>query len=191
MNFNLGTIILVVTGFLIINAYHDGKYLKMILQYKKYYQMAFYAFLGVSIFLFLRKNPEQGQHLMKHASQFVKYMPIDKNSSDMLTPIFKLSSTNFNVNNEPTNNPNFQRMMQSTGKIGKNGHTKRCVSETKKKFVAAQQGWKCGDCNCQLPAWFEVDHTLSLEKGGDNNVTNLVALCRDCHGKKTALDSML
>lgn len=190
MNFNLGTIILLITGFLVINAYHDGKYLKMLQQYKKYYQMAFYAFLGISIFLFLRKNPEQGHHLMKHASQFVKYMPIDKNSSDMLTPIFKLSSTNFN-SNDPSNNPNFQRMINSTGKIGKNGNTKRSVSETKKKFVAAQQGWKCGDCNCQLPAWFEVDHTLSLEKGGDNNVNNLVALCRDCHGKKTALDSML
>ena len=43
----------------------------------------------------------------------------------------------------------------------------------------------------KLPAWFEVDHKLSLHKGGDNHVNNLEALCRDCHGEKTARDSML
>jgi 5-methylcytosine-specific restriction endonuclease McrA len=38
-----------------------------------------------------------------------------------------------------------------------------------------------------LPAWFEVDHVIALEHGGSNHVDNLVALCRDCHGKKTAM----
>jgi len=69
---------------------------------------------------------------------------------------------------------------------GKNS-SKRSVSETKKKYVAAQQGWKCGDCQRQLPAWFEVDHVIALEHGGSNHIDNLVALCRDCHGKKTAM----
>jgi 5-methylcytosine-specific restriction endonuclease McrA len=67
------------------------------------------------------------------------------------------------------------------------GSSKRSVSETKKKYVAAQQGWKCGDCQRQLPAWFEVDHVIALEHGGSNHIDNLVALCRDCHGKKTAM----
>jgi 5-methylcytosine-specific restriction endonuclease McrA len=77
------------------------------------------------------------------------------------------------------------RMMNS----GK-GTTKRSVSETKKKFVAAGQNWKCGDCKRQLPAWFEVDHVIALHNGGSNEVSNLVALCRDCHGKKTAMDRL-
>jgi 5-methylcytosine-specific restriction endonuclease McrA len=67
---------------------------------------------------------------------------------------------------------------------------KRSVSETKKKFVAARQNWHCGDCKKQLPAWFEVDHTIRLENGGSNHVDNLVALCRDCHGKKTAIENL-
>lgn len=67
--------------------------------------------------------------------------------------------------------------------------TKRSVSESKKKFVAAQQSWKCGDCKRQLPSWFEVDHRIRLEHGGSNAVDNLVALCRDCHGKKTAFEN--
>lgn len=70
------------------------------------------------------------------------------------------------------------------------GKTKRCVSETKKKFVAAQQGWKCAHCKQQLQAWFEVDHQVRLEYGGSNHVDNLVALCRNCHGKKTAMENL-
>ena len=62
--------------------------------------------------------------------------------------------------------------------------------ETKKKYVAAQQNWKCGDCGEQLNAWFEVDHKIRLEHGGGNDVQNLVALCRECHGKKTAMENM-
>ncbi|ADX06489.1 hypothetical protein 162276082 [Organic Lake phycodnavirus 2] len=53
------------------------------------------------------------------------------------------------------------------------------------------QNWKCGECQKQLPAWFEVDHTIRLEHGGTNEISNLVALCRDCHGKKTAMENML
>ena len=79
-----------------------------------------------------------------------------------------------------------ERKILSSGKTG----TKRSVSETKKKYVASQQDWKCGECNKQLNAWFEVDHKVRLEYGGGNEVGNLVALCRECHGKKTAMENM-
>ena len=64
------------------------------------------------------------------------------------------------------------------------------MSETKKKFVAAKQNWRCGHCQKQLPAWFEVDHIIRLEHNGSNHVDNLVALCRDCHGEKTAIENL-
>ena len=48
-------LILLITGFIIINIYHDGKYLKMIKSWKKYYQMAFYAFFGLSLYIFIKK----------------------------------------------------------------------------------------------------------------------------------------
>jgi hypothetical protein len=72
---------------------------------------------------------------------------------------------------------------------GKNG-TKRSVSETKKKYIAANQDWKCGNCQQQLDHTFEIDHKLRLEYGGGNDVQNLVALCRNCHGRKTASENM-
>ena len=68
--------------------------------------------------------------------------------------------------------------------------TKRSVSETKKKFVASSQNWKCGDCEEQLSAWYEVDHKIRLEYGGSNNIDNLVALCRECHGRKTTIENL-
>ena len=61
----------------------------------------------------------------------------------------------------------------------------RSVSETKKKYVAAQQSWKCNNCANQLNHTFEVDHKVDLRYGGTNHVSNLVALCRNCHGEKT------
>jgi 5-methylcytosine-specific restriction endonuclease McrA len=68
--------------------------------------------------------------------------------------------------------------------------TSRSVSGTKKKYVAAQQGWKCKDCQTQLDAWFEVDHKQRLADGGSNHIDNLVALCRNCHGKKTTFENL-
>jgi hypothetical protein len=68
--------------------------------------------------------------------------------------------------------------------------TKRCVSETKKKFVAARQRWVCDSCKRTLTHTYEIDHRVRLEHGGSNDVDNLVALCRECHGQKTALENM-
>ena len=56
---------------------------------------------------------------------------------------------------------------------------------TAKKYVAAQQQWKCNNCASQLTHTFEVDHKVDLRYGGTNHVSNLVALCRNCHGEKT------
>jgi 5-methylcytosine-specific restriction endonuclease McrA len=81
---------------------------------------------------------------------------------------------------------NSERKILSSGK----NTTKRSVSETKKKYVAYLQNWKCAKCQKQLNAWFEVDHKIRLEYGGGNDVQNLEALCRECHGKKTAMENM-
>lgn len=193
--------ILSLTAFFVYNAYNDGKYLKMIMTFKKYYKMIFYAILGVSVYLLLKRNPDKGRNMLLYANNVVKYMPIDKSTMDMITPVFDFTSgeasfmesfNDINPANYPhggvTNggNGNFKRMMNS----GKNNATKRSVSETKKKYVASQQDWKCGDCDSKLDHTFEIDHKVRLEYGGGNDVQNLVALCRNCHGKKTAWENM-
>ena len=183
-------LIICITIFFVANTYYDGKYMEKIKSWKKYYQMGMYGFIGLSLYLFIRKNPEQGKSLLKNANGIIRHLPIDKDAGDLLSPIFKMTDTSLfspQVCQQaggvgPT--PQQKRMMNSG--FG----TKRSVSETKKKFVAAQQNWCCKNCNEQLPGAFEVDHKIRLEHGGSNHIDNLVALCRNCHGEKTALETM-
>jgi hypothetical protein len=135
--------------------------------------------------------------MLLYANNIVKFMPIDKTSMDMLSPIIDFTSTDNNSSfmesfngiggsNSSSGFCNNQTRITSSGKNG----TKRSVSETKKKYVAAQQEWKCGHCESQLDHTFEIDHKIRLEYGGGNDVQNLIALCRNCHGKKTASENM-
>lgn len=62
---------------------------------------------------------------------------------------------------------------------------KRNVTGLMKKKVAADQKWVCGHCSQTLDESYEVDHKLALFQGGTNELDNLIALCRNCHGKKT------
>lgn len=199
-------VIFAITAFLIADTYHDGKYTEKIKGGKKYFKMAMYAFAGLSMYLILKKNPNKAAGMMKNMTDIAKYMPIDSNTKDILTPFFDLTNDNKlfsgirktsgfdNMNNMynqyskqtnqmgnfNNNTAQFNRMMNS----GKNSN-KRSVSETKKKYVASQQGWKCNKCNQMLSASFEVDHKIELQFGGSNHVSNLAALCRNCHGDKT------
>jgi hypothetical protein len=185
--------VLGLTAFFVYNAYTDGKYTKMLFSFKKYYKMIFYVVLGIGIYVLLKRNPDQGRNMLLYANNVVKFMPIDKNSMDMLSPIIDFTSANEDSSfmesvNGIYSNPGFsgeKRMMNS----GKNG-TKRSVSETKKKYVASNQDWKCGNCQAQLDHTFEIDHKVRLEYGGGNDVQNLIALCRNCHGRKTASENM-
>ena len=187
----LELIVIVITGFFVLNVYNDGKYLTMLKQWKKYYQMAFYGFIGLSLLLFIKKYPAHSKDLCIQANNFVKFTPIDKESKDLLSPILKFASHSYNNNNysnEYQDNSQVKRMLNSGSNA--NSNVKRSVGETKKKYIAAQQNWKCGKCGCMLPAWFEVDHKLRLEYGGSNHISNLEALCRNCHGEKTALEKL-
>ena len=186
------------TAFFIANTYHDGKYVQIMKSWKKYYQMISIGFVGLSAYLFIRKYPGHSRSLFTHANGIIKYLPIDKDATNLL---FDLTDKG-NMFSEPPNSYAVQQnrvmnsgynntSMSGAGQVpGQVKATKRSVSETKKKFVAAQQGWKCGACKQQLPAWFEVDHKIRLDNGGSNHVDNLVALCRDCHGKKTAFENL-
>lgn len=188
--------VLGLTAFFVYNAYTDGKYTKMLLSFKKYYKMIFYVLLGLGIYILLKRNPTQGRNMLLYANNIVKFMPIDKTSMDMLSPIMDFTSKNdddsFMKNLNGMDNTNMSSGFCNETRIsssGKNG-TKRSVSETKKKYVAANQDWKCGNCKEQLDHTFEIDHKLRLEYGGGNDVNNLIALCRNCHGRKTASENM-
>ena len=188
-------ILFILTAFIMANIYTDGKYMKLLLSWKKYYQMAGVAFGALMIYWLIKKNPLQARKIISASNDYVKYLPVDKNAVSMISPILDFT-TKQNVMNDTTGGYNYPilPMQQSAAetKIINSGKkpTKRSVSETKKKYVASSQNWKCGECGMQLPAWFEVDHKVRLEYGGSNHIDNLVALCRDCHGKKTTIENL-
>jgi hypothetical protein len=186
-----------ITVFFIANTYSEGKYIKLVKSWKKYYQMAGIGFVGLSAYIFMRKYPSDSRNLLTHANGMIKYMPIDKESSDLLAPLLSMYGGRTQQEQRILNSGRVSggivseeadRGHNANGTATKN--VKRSVSETKKKYVAAQQGWNCGGCKKQLPAWFEVDHKIRLDNGVSNHVENLVALCRDCHGKKTAFENL-
>jgi hypothetical protein len=186
--------VLGLTAFFVYNAYSDGKYTKMLMSFKKYYKMIFYALLGIGIYYILKRNPSRSRDMLFYANNVVKCLPIDRSSMDMLSPIIDFTGTPKSSFMESLNGISSQTPDSFSGdqRITSSGHgsTKRSVSETKKKYVAANQDWKCGHCHTQLDHTFEIDHKIRLEYGGGNDVQNLIALCRNCHGKKTASENM-
>lgn len=196
-------VVIMITLFFIVNAYKDNKYTKYLKSMIKYYNVALIGFGGLSFYLFMKKHPTKAFSGISAARELLKTLPVDNNAGYLFDPIFNDIDVNFSKYNSNENN-NINYINNNTTPINsftsslnndrqmENGSktTKRSVSETKKKYVASQQNWKCGHCQNQLNAWFEVDHKHSLETGGTNHVSNLVALCRECHGKKTAMERM-
>ena len=202
-------ILFLIAAAIIANIYTEGKLLKKAFTFKKYYQMAGIALGALFLYYILKKNPLNAKNILAVSNDYIKYLPIDKNTTSLLSPILDFTSkqdfsygNNSNSNNSNSNNmyaggsnsPYSVNMQEqrSTERISQSGKksTKRSVSETKKKYVAARQNWKCDDCQTQLTAWFEVDHKIRLEYGGSNHIDNLVAMCRECHGKKTTIENL-
>ena len=181
----LELILLLITVFIIYNIYYDWKYLKMFYSYKKYFTIGIVVILSFSIYLLIKRDPLQSKKILLYANNMIKYMPIDKQSMNLISPIIDFTTTkkdnSFMLDMNKTLDPQSFNIPKPV---------KRSVSETKKKFVASQQQWKCGNCKNQLNHTFEIDHKIRLEYGGTNDINNLIALCRNCHGEKTARENM-
>lgn len=185
--------LLLITGAIVFHIYTEGKYTKNLMSYKKYFKMGGVVIAAFVFYILLKKNPANAENIIRTSNDYLKYLPIDKNTTSMISPILDFTSkhkyqnnTNHPVVRVPNAHSRSQEIMMKSGKKG----TKRSVSETKKKFVASRQNWSCNGCKDQLNAWFEVDHKVRLEHGGSNHVDNLEALCRECHGQKTTIENL-
>ena len=82
-----GLLIFAVTAFFLADAWHDGKYTRMLKSGRKYYKMGLIAFAGLSAYTFMRKHPEGSRDLAYQAATLVKALPIDKEAGDLLAPL--------------------------------------------------------------------------------------------------------
>lgn len=188
-----------ITVFLVYNTYYDGYLIKLFKVNRKYMEIGSYIFVALAIYIFIKKRPTDSKNMMVYANNFIKYMPLDKDTSSLVNPLFDFTKSFYSdtgmsqqeISGGNNHTPQLKRMLQSGGKP-KNSNTiqKRSVSQAKKKLIASQQSWRCGHCNQQLDHTYEVDHIMDLQFGGTNEASNLVALCRNCHGKKTMSSKM-
>ena len=176
---NIKLYIMIIASALIYNIYYDCDITTYFKNYKKYSKIIVIIIFTFGTLTIMNKSPKMTYDNVKTFKHFVNAMPIDKNSKNFITPFLEnntISTMEYS---------NIERIKNSGKKA-----TKRSVSETKKKYVASKQNWKCFNCETTLNHTFEIDHVVRLENGGTNEVSNLVAYCRGCHGEKTAMENM-
>jgi hypothetical protein len=185
-----------ITSFLLYNTYYDNIYSKLLITYKKHLKLFFIAIVGIILYTLLKRDPSSNKVLLSNANNIIKYMPIDKSSIDIISPILDFTGNNnfMRKYNNAGQNTTETNQIRTSGNNNISHNTdgsvnyKRSVSNIKKKMVAAKQKWKCAQCKELLSAHYEIDHITALHKGGSNNIDNLISLCRECHANKTAQD---
>ena len=180
-------VLIIITGLIVANIYTEGKIIKNLYSFKKYYKIAGVILSSLFLYFLIRKNPMKTKELLTAGNEYVKFLPLEKNTSDFISPILDFTTKQNWGNVGGEHHPVVQMPPQNNSNIIRSGGktTKRSVSDTKKKFVAARGGWKCGHCKNMLSAYYEIDHIIALHEGGSNNIDNLISLCRECHAIKT------
>ena len=192
---------------LIINEYCKNKIFSFF-QNSFYYSK--YILLAIP-FILIYINPDILKKLLI-VFKDIDNKPIYQNINDLMINYFDKKKSNKMKMNVPYNNtsyyrnvPNYNRqhnmqqpnmqqpnMQQNNNRFlnNPNRRVKRNVSESKKKYIASNQKWRCAHCQTLLDNTYEVDHIIALYRGGTNELNNLEALCRNCHGKKTFKEKM-
>jgi hypothetical protein len=177
----------------IYHIYTDGKVWKLLANYKKYYQMGGVVLGFLTVCWLMRTNPKGTQEMLLSTNEYIKYLPVDRNVKSVLDPVLRnLSSSSSLTESVPLFGGSSAATSggAASSAASSAAATKRSVSESKKKYVASKQAWKCRECQEILPATFEVDHIKRLQYGGSNEIDNLQALCPNCHREKTMKETM-
>ena len=67
-------IVLAVTAFIIYNTYHDNYYTKKISVGQKYIKMVSYGFMGLSLYIFFKRKPQDKQTMVSLLTDIVNYL---------------------------------------------------------------------------------------------------------------------
>ena len=116
---------ILITGAVIFHIYTDGKYTKNLMMYKKYFKMGGVVIAAFIFYVLLKKNPANAENIIKTSNDYIKYLPIDKNTTSMISPILDFTSkhrynndTTFPVVRVPNEHTRSQSIMMNSGKKG-------------------------------------------------------------------------
>lgn len=174
-------LVLVVTFAVAANHYFDNRLFPMIYnKYRKYFHIFLILLVGIFIFYSLQMQTNKWRDMINHTN---KYLPDDMRQA--IHPVLDFTQKSFA--DEVVAASAQRHSPIPTGRVG-GPKVMRSVSEKTKKLVAAGQNWTCAICGQVLPPTYEVDHIMRLEFGGSNDVSNLQALCPNCHRYKTMVE---
>ena len=88
-------VIFLIASFLILNIHSEGRFLKKALSYKKYYQMLGIVIGALFVYYLVKKNPMKTREIIQNTNEYIKYLPIDRNTSEILSPILDFSAKSF------------------------------------------------------------------------------------------------
>ena len=120
------------TAFILFHIHTDGVYVKRALEKKKYFQMAGVVLGALFVYYVIKKNPLKARDILLTSNEYVKYLPVDRNTQDMITPI--LNFTAKQTYGAASQQRAEERILQSGAPPTAAKQTKRSVSETKKKL---------------------------------------------------------
>ena len=209
-------LLVLATALIVAHIYTEGRYMKYLYMYTKYYRIAGVILGALFIYYVIRKNPLRAREMVVASNEYLKNggIGIDRTTRHVLSAA-SMPLLNFVNNSSPSTSTSTSTTMVGGGEgrsrasrirpvsvqqytggggaVGQRGaeRVKRSVSETKKKFVASRQNWKCLTCGETLPSTYQVDHIVPLENYGTNDIQNLRALCPNCHAMKTAMDNII
>ena len=197
--------LILATAAIVWNMYTDGKLVKTLFKYTKYYRMAGVVLGALFLYYLIYKNPLKAREMIIASNEYIKNggIGIDRTTGRWLSPMLDFTTGQRSggtgqrqgqgtEGGSGTMQPSSVQQYYQNSTNGQRGQerVKRSVSETKKKFVASRQQWKCLECQQSLPGTFQVDHIIPLENHGTNDIQNLRALCPNCHAAKTAFDHL-
>lgn len=210
-----GTFFLLATAGAIFHIYTEGKYWNMLMTHKKYVQIAAVAMAGLTAYYAYKSlSSSRKYEFTKLANEYLSNGGADRidKLAPKIHPVLDMTAANQfhremkqSTGGGPTPFPVLdvggggsfdapsaeidgqrRRALSRIMNSGWNPSGKRSVSAAKKKYVASSQNWRCANCRAVLSAYFEVDHIKRVADGGSNHVSNLRALCAECHRHKTA-----
>lgn len=85
-------LLFIITALIVANIYTEGKYLKKMFFFKKYYQMAGVVMGALILYWLIKKDPKNAKNILVTSNEYLKYMPLDRSSSAMLSPILDFTS---------------------------------------------------------------------------------------------------
>ena len=88
----LEIILLFIASFIITNIYTDGKYMKLLLVNKKYIHIAGVVFGTFMIYILLKKNPLRAKEMLNVSNEYLKYLPLDKDTNSIISPILDFTT---------------------------------------------------------------------------------------------------